>query len=94
LPIEEAGQLVAERIDASFQARIEHVADHDHAALRPLSHPAEIGMVELRLATIAPSEGAKQRLHRLDADPMALCDLGRNAKPFGREVLHGRSIPD
>src|SRR5579872_6231511 len=38
LAIEEAGEVVAERIDAEFEALVEHVADHDHAAVRPLSH--------------------------------------------------------
>jgi hypothetical protein len=58
-----------------------------------LSHPAEIGMVELRLASIALSERAKQFDHRVRADPVTLGDLGCNAKPFGRQVLHSRSVP-
>src|SRR5271163_4331963 len=94
LTIEEAGQLAAERVDASFQALIEHVADHDHAASRPLSHAAEIGIVKLRLASIAPRQRVKQGGHGLDADPVALGDLGGYAKPVGREVVHGRSFPE
>jgi hypothetical protein len=30
-----------------LQALIEHVANHDHSALRPLSHAAELWMIEL-----------------------------------------------
>ena len=51
-------------------------------------------MVELRLASIPLRQCIKQGGHGLDADPVALGDLGGYAKPFGREVLHGRSIPE
>jgi hypothetical protein len=72
-----------------LQALIEHVANHDHSALRPLSHTAKIGMIELRLAPISLDKRAKQTERRVSADGMALCDIGYDAKPFGREVLHG-----
>jgi hypothetical protein len=47
------GQLGAERTDPAFQVVVEHIADHDHAAARPLAHAAQIRMVELRHATAA-----------------------------------------
>ena len=57
--VQEASKFVAERIDAMLQALIEHVANHDHAALRPLAHPAEIWMIELRVAPISVRERAE-----------------------------------
>ena len=46
-------------------------------------------MIELRLAPMSVGERAKQRDRRVDADPMAPSGVGHDAKPFGREVLHG-----
>ena len=45
-------------------------------------------MIELRLAPISLDKRAKQTERRVSADGMALCDIGHDAKPFGREVLH------
>jgi hypothetical protein len=56
---QEVGKFVAERIDAMLQALIEHVANHDHSALRPLSHAAELWMIELRLTPISLRERAE-----------------------------------
>jgi hypothetical protein len=57
---QEASKCIAERVDAIFQVLIEHVANHDHSALRPLSHAAELGVIELRLAPISLRERAEQ----------------------------------
>ena len=86
---DEAGKVVAERVDASLEAGIEHVADHDHSTLRPLSHAAELGMIELRLAPLSLRQRAEKRHSRADADAMTPCGVGHNAEPFGREVWHG-----
>ncbi len=85
---QEVGKFVAERIDAMLQALIEHVANHDHSALRPLAHAAELWMIELRLAPISLRERAEQRKRHVKADPMARCDIGHDSKTFGREVRH------
>jgi hypothetical protein len=53
LTAQEVGDLAAERIDAVFEALIEHVADHDHAALRPLTYASEIRVIELGLPAVA-----------------------------------------
>ena len=87
---QDAGEFIAERIDVILEALIEHVANHDHSALRPLSHPPEIGVIELSLAPIPSRERIKQDERSVQADPMALCGVGHDAEPFGREVLHGR----
>ena len=84
----ETGELVAERIDAILQALIEHVANHDHSALRPLSHAAEIGMIELCLVSISSCERPEQSESCLKADSMSPRDIGHDAKPFWREILH------
>jgi hypothetical protein len=55
-----------------------------------LSHPPEIGVIELSLAPIPSRERIKQDERSVQADPMALCGVGHDAEPFGREVLHGR----
>src|ERR1700684_3227649 len=76
-----------------LQALIEHVANHDHSALRPLSHAAELWMIELRLAPISLRQRAEQRKRHVKADPMARCDIGHDSKTFGREVRHSWSNP-
>jgi hypothetical protein len=84
LVMQEAGKLAAKGVDAMLQTLVEHVADHDHSALRPLSHSAEIGMVELRLASIACSERAQQGDRRVKANAVTLGDIGHYAQPFRR----------
>src|ERR1700722_16321695 len=76
-----------------LQALIEHVANHDHSALRPLSHAAELWMIELRLAPISLRQRAEQRKRHVKADPMARCDIGHDSKTFGREAQHSWSNP-
>jgi hypothetical protein len=46
LTAQEVGDFAAERVDAVFEALIEHVANHDHAALRPLTHASGIRVIE------------------------------------------------
>ena len=76
-----------------LQALIEHVANHDHSALRPLSHAAKIGMAELRLGSVALNERTEHGDHGFDAYRMAPGDVFQNAKPFGRKILHGCLTP-
>jgi len=38
LTAKEAREFATEHVDTVFQTLIEHVANHDHSALRPLSH--------------------------------------------------------
>jgi hypothetical protein len=54
-----------------------------------LAHATEIGVIELRLVAIALRERVEQGERRIKADAMTLGDIGHNAMPFGREVLHG-----
>ena len=63
----------------------------DHSALRPLSHTAKVGVIELCLPSVPSRERAEQGERRVQAYPVALCGIGHNAEPFGREVLHGLS---
>jgi hypothetical protein len=81
-------KIVAKRIDPMLQIMIEHVADHDHSALRPLSHAAEIGMVELSLGSIALYERAEHRDRRVETHFVAPRDILQDAKGFRREVPH------
>src|ERR1700742_82003 len=67
---------------------IEHVADHDHSALRPLPHTAKIGVAELRLASISLCERAEYGDRGVQAHFVTLCDIGHNAKTLRRQVLH------
>jgi hypothetical protein len=68
---------------------IEHVAYHDHAALRPLPHAAEIGMVELDLRSIALSKRADQRRNSIKANTIAPRHIFQTARSFRGEVIHG-----
>ncbi|MGB8901093.1 MAG: hypothetical protein WCC90_18450 [Methylocella sp.] len=71
-----------------FEALIEHVANHDHATLRPLTHASEIRVIELGLRSVAELECAEQGRHGIAADPMATRQVIDNLAPFGAEFLH------
>ncbi|KIU29868.1 hypothetical protein SR39_22360 [Methylobacterium radiotolerans] len=71
---ERPGQFGAERVDPRLQRVVEHPADHHHPAGKPLPHPAEIGMVELRHRAVAALQGPDQVAHRVQADPVAVGD--------------------
>jgi DNA-binding transcriptional LysR family regulator len=71
LNAQDAGDFIAERIDVILEALIEHVANHDHSTLRPLSHPPEIGVIELSLAPIPSRERIKQDERSVQADASA-----------------------
>ena len=88
LTAQEVGDLAAERVDAVFEALIEHVANHDHATLRPLTHASEIRVIELGLRSVAELECAEQGRHGIAADPMATRQVIDNLAPFGAEFLH------
>jgi hypothetical protein len=88
LTAQEFGDLAAERVDAVFEALIEHVANHDHAAPRPLTHASEIKVIELGLRSVAEIECADQGRHGIAADPMATRQVIDNLAPFGAEFLH------
>ena len=57
---QECGQLGAEGIHAGLQAMVEQAAHHCHATLRPLTHPAELRMVELRHGAVTHHQRTKQ----------------------------------
>jgi hypothetical protein len=70
--------------DARFQVGIEHVANHDHAAGRPLSEAAKIRMAELRHGPPARDEGLQDRLNGFLAHGKAARCLFDDAPPPGR----------
>jgi hypothetical protein len=74
-----------------LQALIEHVANHDPSALRPLSHAAVL-MIELRLAPFPCASAPSNVSAHVKADPMARCDIGLIRRPSGvRFGIVGRS---
>ncbi len=77
---EQSGQFVAERVDPGLEAVIEHVADHDHAALRPLPHAAELGVVELSLTAVSLGERGEKDERRFEAETVTLCDVRDDAE--------------
>jgi hypothetical protein len=87
-------QLIAKAVDAMFEALIEHISNHDHPALRPLTHAAELGMMKLGLPAVPRYERGEHRERRVEADPVSLRDFGNDAKPVRRQILHGGFIPD
>jgi hypothetical protein len=84
-----AREFVAKRIDAMLQTMIKHVADHDHATLRPLPHAAEIGMIELCLRSVALRQRVEQHGNGVEANAMAHRGIFQTARSFRGEVLHG-----
>src|ERR1700730_13892513 len=87
LAAHEVGDLAAERVNAVFEALIEHVADHDHAALRPLTHAAEIRVIELGLRAVAALKCAEQGRYGIAADPIAQRQVIDDLVPVGAEFL-------
>ena len=81
---------MAERVDAVFEALIEHVANHDYTTLRPLTHASEIRVIELHLRSVAELECAEQGRHGIAADPMATSQVIDNLAPFGTTVWRWR----
>jgi len=88
LAAQEGGKFTAECIDAVFKALIEHVANHDHSALRPLTHASKIRVSEMSLGAIAEHQRVEQGLHGVAADGMALRQVIDNPKSVGSEFLH------
>ena len=72
---DQPGQIGAERVDARLQRVVEHVADHHHAAARPLAEPAELGLVELDLPAAGARQGGGQPFGRRDGHAMPRRDL-------------------
>jgi hypothetical protein len=72
---------------------VEHVAHHDHAALRPLAHPAELRMVELCHGTVTCHQGTKQSQNSACTDTVPLSDLGDDVLTFRGEFMHAGTCP-
>ena len=85
---QQPGELGAERVDPGLERVVEHVPDHDHAALRPLAHAAELGMAELRLAAAAGDERRQQRARGIGRDAVAIGDLRHAAGGFRGKLGH------
>jgi hypothetical protein len=83
LRAQEVGKFPAEGIDTVFKALFEHVADHDHPALRPLTHAAKIRVSELSLGAIANHQRVEQSLHGVATDGMAPRQSSTIASPSG-----------
>ena len=81
-------QLGAEGVDAGLERVVEHVADHDHAAPRPLAHAAQLGVVELGHGAAARDQGAKKRQHRAAAHAVAPLQVLDEPSGFGRQLSH------
>ncbi len=54
---EQVGEFVAECVDPALQRGVEHVAEHQHAALHPLARAAEFRVAELGHAAVAVEHG-------------------------------------
>jgi hypothetical protein len=72
---------------------VKHVAHHGHADLRPLAHPAEVRMVELRHGTVTCRQCAKEGQNSVCTDAMPLSDLGNDVLTFGGEFRHDGTGP-
>jgi hypothetical protein len=72
---------------------VEHVAHHDHPALRPLAHPAEVRMVELRHGTVTYHQRAKEGQSSVCTDTVPLSDLGNDVLTFRGEFRHDGTGP-
>src|SRR5208283_4156046 len=65
-------KLGAQTVDLGFQAVIEHIADHGHAALQPLAAAAQLRVVELCHGPVAVNQRMQQSHHGIGTDPVAL----------------------
>ena len=68
----------AQRIHFGLERIVKHVADHGHAALGPLSHAAELRMIELRLAALSRDQCHQEMLDAVFTDAMAGADVGQS----------------
>ncbi|GEO18223.1 hypothetical protein MAE02_59190 [Microvirga aerophila] len=84
--MEQRRKLGAKSNHTGFQVMIEHGADHGHATLRPLAHPAKLRMGELRHGAMTRRECAKQGQNSARADAVPLGDVGYDLLPFRGEV--------
>jgi hypothetical protein len=85
---QQADEFGAQPVYPRLQRIVEHVADHRHATLRPLSHAAELGVVELRLAPTAGDDGHQHGGHRLGAEAVALRQILDDPASFRGELAH------
>ena len=87
------GQVVAQRGHLRLEPLIEHIADHHQAALRPLTHAAEFGVIELSLATAAGHDRRQQLTGGIAADAVAAGNFRHLLLACVGQSLHGMVFP-
>ena len=79
---EDPGELRTEGIDAALQSIVEHVAEHQHAALHPLAGAAKLGVVELGRGAITVAYGKQHVGHGILAEVVTLGKIIDNLLAF------------
>jgi len=87
-------QLVAERVDAVFEALVEHVANHDHPTLGPLAHSTKIGVTELRLGPVPERQRTNKRDGSIKADAVPTRNLFEDLASLRCQILHRHRLPE
>jgi hypothetical protein len=87
-PVPQSREIRTQRGDAGLQVVVEHIADHDHAALHPLTGPAEFRQVEPGHGAAALPDGVEQRHGRVFTDAMTPRDLRDFAPVVSCRCLH------
>lgn len=85
---EEVADVPAQGVHSAFEEIVEHVADHDHAALHPLAGATEFPMTELGHAAVAIEDGEKHVSDGIDAKAVLVCQIVDDLLTLGRELLH------
>ena len=73
-----------------LQRVVEHVTDHDHAALGPLAHATQLGVVELGTGAVAGRDRAQECQHGIATDAVALRQLVDDPATVRGQVHHYR----
>ena len=84
--ITQEAQFDAERVDPGLESVVEHVADHDHAAARPLAHAAELGVAELGSAVPCPATRAESRVSAASVLTRDAAPRPRRSGAFGVRI--------
>jgi len=82
------GEFIAQVVDGHFQAVVEHVADHRHAAAHPLATAAQLRAIELRHAATAIIHSDQHLDDGVLTEVIATRDVANDVLAGAGELLH------
>jgi hypothetical protein len=83
---EERGEFDTQTIDRRFEALVEHIPHHDHAAWHPLPSSTQFRVVELGHRAMTMHQGLEQSLHRFRTNTITLGESRDFLLSFRRQL--------